>query len=200
MAVAVSILTLDRLQRALPRLKREPDEAESYVDPLNLALEQFEINTPVRVACFLAQIGHESGDLKYWEEIWGPTSQQKKYEPPSGLAERLGNTEPGDGKRFKGRGPIQLTGRANYRKYGELLGVNFEDDPGLVARPRWGFLVAGLFWQENDCNELADATLDGGMDAFAKLTRRINGGLTGLSDRLKRWELAKQVFLSKSDF
>lgn len=189
-----TLLSLDQLKRAMPRLKRESDEAESYIQPLNAVLETFEINTPVRIACFLAQVGHESGDLKYWEEIWGPTAQQKKYDPPSGLAERLGNTHVGDGRRYKGRGPIQLTGRANYRRVGERLGVDLEEDPGLVAKPRYGFQVAGVFWSENDCNDLADATAAGGLDAFSSLTRRINGGLTGLDDRAKRWQLAKQVF------
>lgn len=188
------LLTLDQLKRAMPRLKRQPDEAELYIEPLNVALNEFEINTPVRIACFLAQIGHESGELLYWEEIWGPTKQQKKYDPPHGLAERLGNTHVGDGRRYKGRGPIQLTGRANYRRVGEKLDVDLEDDPGLVAKPRWGFQVAGVFWSENGCNELADATAKGGLEAFSNLTRRINGGLTGLDDRVKRWQLAKQVF------
>lgn len=186
-------LTLDQLKRAMPRLEREPDEAESYLAPLNAVLRDFEINTPVRVACFLAQIGHESADLKYWEEIWGPTAQQKKYDPPFGLAVRLGNTHVGDGRRYKGRGPIQLTGRANYQRVGEKIGVDLENNPGLVAKPRYGFQVAGVFWSENGCNELADATETGGVEAFAKLTKRINGGLNGLDDRAKRWQLAKRV-------
>lgn len=186
-------LTLDQLQAAMPRLRRAPDEAERYLDPLNRAMDGFEIYTPVRAAAFLAQIGHESGDLLYWEELWGPTLQQKKYDPPFGLAQRLGNTQPGDGRRYRGRGPIQLTGRANYRKYGDKLNVDFEDDPGLVAKPQWGFQVAGLFWVENGCNELADATVADGLAAFEKITRAINGGLTGLDDRVKRWHLAKRV-------
>lgn len=187
-------LTLEELQAVLPRLKAKPQELQQYLEPLNSALERFEINTSRRQAAFLAQIGHESGDLRYWEELWGPTSQQKRYEPPSALATRLGNTQPGDGKRFRGRGPIQLTGRANYRKYGEMLGADFEANPQLVATPEWGFLVAGQFWNEIDGNGLADQTAEGnGIEVFAQLTRRINGGLTGLNDRMQRWQHAKRV-------
>lgn len=187
-------LTLDQLRSALPRLKAKPQEAQQYLEPLNAALKRFEINTPARQAAFLAQIGHESGDLKYWKEIWGPTPQQKRYEPPSALATRLGNTQPGDGYRFRGRGPIQLTGRANYRQYGELLGADFEASPELVATPEWGFLVAGQFWYEIGGNGLADQAAQGnGIEVFAQLTRRINGGLTGLDDRMRRWQLAKRV-------
>lgn len=187
-------LTLDQLRSALPRLKAKPQEAQQYLEPLNSALERFEINTSRRQAAFLAQIGHESSDLRYWEELWGPTPQQKRYELPSALATQLGNTQPGDGKRFRGRGPIQLTGRANYRKYGELLGANFEENPQLVATPEWGFLVAGQFWNEIDGNGLADQTAEGnGIEVFAQLTRRINGGLTGLNDRMQRWQHAKRV-------
>lgn len=186
-------LTLEELQAVLPRLKAKPQEAQQYLEPLNRALERFEINTSRRQAAFLAQIGHESGDLRYWQELWGPTAQQKRYEPPGTLATRLGNTERGDGKRFRGRGPIQLTGRANYRSFGELLGANFEASPDLVATPEWGFLVAGQFWHEMGGNGLADETEGNGIEVFAQITRRINGGLTGLDDRMRRWQLAKRV-------
>lgn len=87
-----------------------------------------------------------------------------------------------------------MTGRANYREYGELLGMDFEANPELVATPEWGFLVAGQFWWEIGGNGLADQTARGnGIEVFAQLTRRINGGLTGLDDRMRRWQLAKRV-------
>lgn len=187
-------LSLKELQDAMPRLKSRPNEAQSYIAPLNAALEQFEIHTDARIAAFLAQIAHESDDLKYWQELWGPTRQQRRYEAPSDLAKRLGNTQSGDGKRFRGRGPIQLTGRSNYRRYGERLGLELEANPDQAATSEVGFLIAGLYWQENGCNALADKTINGnGLEAFADITRRINGGLTGLDDRLKRWERAKRA-------
>ena len=101
------------------------------LDPLNRAMQAHRIDANLqRVAAFLAQLGHESGELQFLEELWGPTPAQKRYEPPGELARRLGNTQRGDGRRFKGRGPIQITGRANYARYGELLGV------GLVGQPQ----------------------------------------------------------------
>ena len=188
-------LTVEELQAVMPRLKPRPNKAQSYIAPLNAALERFGINTDRRMAAFLAQVAHESFDLKFWHELWGPTDQQKKYEPPSPVATRLGNTEKGDGERFKGRGPIQLTGRANYRRYGRELGLDLEAHPDLVATPDVGFLVAGLFWKEAGCNALADEMVTSGeaLERFADITRKINGGLTGLNDRVKRWRHIKKI-------
>jgi predicted chitinase len=144
---------------------------------LNDAMRTFGIDTVLRTAAFIAQLAHESGELRFMEEIWGPTPAQKRYEPPSDLARRLGNTERGDGERFKGRGPIQITGRANYRTYGDLLGIDLVADPPRAAAPEVAFSTAGLFWQRNGLNELADAR------QFVAITRRINGGTNGLADR-----------------
>lgn len=155
-----------------------------YLFPLNGALAEFQIEPEHRCAAFLAQIGHESLDLTLWHEIWGPTAAQSGYE---GRAD-LGNTETGDGFLFRGRGPIQLTGRSNYDRYGALLGVNLIAEPELVAAPVVGFRVAGLFWQTHDLNRLADLQTS---DAFLRITKRINGGYTGLADRLKRWRTAR---------
>ena len=102
-------------------------------------------------------------------------------------AQRLGNTEPGDGKRFKGRGPIQITGRSNYAKYGGLLGRDLVAEPALAAAPELAFATAGLFWQSNGLNELADT------DDFVKITRRINGGTNGLADRQMYYARARAV-------
>ena len=84
----------------------------TFLPFLQAAMAEFEIDRPARKAAFVAQLAHESGELRFMEEIWGPTPAQRRYEPPSTLAEKLGNTEPGDGRRFKGRGPIQITGRS----------------------------------------------------------------------------------------
>ncbi len=121
------------------------------------------------------------------EEIWGPTAQQKRYEPPSDLAKRLGNTQPGDGFRYRGRGPIQITGRANYKKYGDLLSVDLVGNPDLAATPQFAFSTAGQFWKRNGLNELAD------VQDFITITKRINGGLNGLADRQKYYAIAKNV-------
>ena len=144
---------------------------------LDAALQEFEINTPARAAAFLGQIAHESGELRWMSEIWGPTAQQRKYEPPSDLAKRLGNTEPGDGYRYRGRGVIQLTGRANYRAAGKALGVNYESEPDAASTAPQTFRVAGWYWDSRKLNTKADA---GDYDG---ITRAINGGLNGKADR-----------------
>lgn len=179
------MITDSQLQQIMPTL---PAAKRQMMLPfLNHAMNMFEINSSMREAAFLAQIAHESGELKFFEEIWGPTAAQKRYEPPSDLAKRLGNTQPGDGKRYKGRGPIQVTGRFNYRKYGQLLNLDLEGNPDLAATTQIGFETAGQFWKMNGLNELAD------IPDFKAITKRINGGFNGLPDRQKYYERAKQV-------
>ena len=159
-----------------------------YLPHLNAAMRASGIGTTLlRTAAFVAQLAHESGEFRCMEEIWGPTPAQLRYEPPSDLAQRLGNTEPGDGKRFKGRGPIQITGRFNYAKYGRLLGRDLVTEPALAGAPELAFATAGLFWQTNGLNELADA------QDFVTITRRINGGTNGLADRQMYFARAKSV-------
>jgi predicted chitinase len=173
------------LQRIMPRLPA--DKRQLYLPFLNRVMEIDEIDTPPRMAAFLAQLAHESGEFRFMEEIWGPTAAQRRYEPPSDLARKLGNTQPGDGKRFKGRGPIQITGRFNYKKYGDLLGVDLISNPDLAATPQIAFQTAGLYWRSNGLNELADR------QDFITITRRINGGLNGLADRQKYYDIARNV-------
>jgi predicted chitinase len=173
---------LKQIMLNLPEAKRN-----AYLPFLAKAMEEHEINTPLRAAAFLAQIAHESAELRFMQELWGPTAQQKKYEPPSDLAKDLGNTQPGDGFRYRGRGPIQITGRANYKKYGELLGVDLVGNPDLAAQPEYAFQIAGLFWSLRGLNKLADA------EDFPTITRRINGGLTGLAERERYYETAKKA-------
>jgi len=153
------------------------------------AMAVYDINTPARQAAFLSQIGHESGGLKWIRELWGPTPTQTRYE---GRAD-LGNTQPGDGRRYAGRGWIQLTGRDNYRRAYQRLREKFPDcpdfekDPERVATARWAALTAAEFWFNAGCNRLADE------GRFERLTRAINGGLNGYADRLARYEDAKQA-------
>ncbi len=179
------MITDNDLQQIMPRLPQA--KRQLYLPFINKVMEIYEIDTPLRASAFLAQIAHESVELRYMEEIWGPTAQQKKYEPPSDLARRLGNTQKGDGFRYRGRGPIQITGRANYKTYGDLLGVDLVGNPDLAATPQYAFSTAGLFWKRNGLNELAD------VQDFITITRRINGGLNGLADRQKYYEIAKNV-------
>lgn len=174
-----------QLQRIMPTLA--PAKRQLYLPHLNQAMQAHAVDTVLRSAAFIAQLAHESGELRWMEELWGPTAAQRRYEPPGDLAARLGNTMPGDGARFKGRGPIQITGRFNYEKFGSLLGVDLVADPALAATPEVAFAIAGLYWQSNGLNELADA------QQFAAITRHINGGTNGLADRLRYYERAKTV-------
>ncbi len=184
----VSMLTAEQLQSIMPRLS---DKRNSEFLPfLTGAMAEFAIDAPARAAAFLAQLAHESGQFRFMEEIWGPTDAQRRYEPVTKLSQDLGNTNAGDGKRFKGRGPIQLTGRANYQRFGDLLSVDLLADPPRAANPDVAFRVAGLFWSKKGLNELADVAT---ADAFKQITRRINGGTNGLADRQAFYAVARKV-------
>lgn len=161
------------------------DRARTHAPFILAAMDEHDISTPARQAAFLSQIGHESGGLHWLSELWGPTPQQLKYEPPGELADKLGNTARGDGCRFKGHGWIQTTGRKNHRLVGQHFGVDFEASPELLAEPEWAARSAAYFWQSNGLNELADAS------DFITITRRINGGTNGLPLRLALWAAAK---------
>lgn len=154
--------------------------ASNFAPWLNEAMHEHGIVTPARIAAFLAQIGHESGRLRYTRELWGPTPAQMRYE---GRAD-LGNTQPGDGRRFMGRGLIQLTGRANYAAASAALGEDFLAFPALLETPKWASRSAAWFWASRRLNALADA------GEFDAITRRINGGQNGRADRLALHERA----------
>ena len=150
---------------------------------IDMAAPDFEINTPARMAAFLAQVGHESGGLHWLTEIWGPTAAQARYE---GRID-LGNTQPGDGFNYRGRGLIQITGRSNYQAVGYALASDFVSTPDLLAEPDYAVRSAMWFWQSHNLNWLADT------GQFEKITRVINGGLNGEEERLALWDTAKEV-------
>ena len=182
------MLTDAQLQTIMPNLAAA--NRALYLPHLNAAMAAHGIDTALRTAAFIAQLAHESGEFRWMEEIWGPTAAQLRYEPPGDLAERLGNTQAGDGKRFKGRGPIQITGRFNYQTYGDLLGIDLAGEPARAAAPEVAFATAGLYWQRNGLNELADAR------QFVAITKRINGGINGLADRQMYYERAQGVLVA----
>ncbi len=138
------------------------------------------LDTPLRLAHFIAQVAHESGGFRYMEEI----ASGQAYE---GRAD-LGNTVAGDGKRYKGRGPLQLTGRANYRKFGRTIGVDLESHPEIAAYPSVGLWIACQYWTDRGLNKLADA------DDVEAVTRKVNGGVNGLADRKAYLAKAKALF------
>jgi putative chitinase len=115
-------------------------------------LPMYGINTALREAHFWAQAAHETGGFKYMFEIWGPTDVQKRYEG----RKDLGNTEAGDGFKYRGRGIFQLTGRANYKKYGDLLLLDLIGNPDLAADPEIALRVACEYWRSRKINDCAD--------------------------------------------
>lgn len=173
-------ITEQQLLQILPNAR---SQAGVFVSALNTAMQNYQIVGPKRMTAFIAQIGHESGQLQYVREIWGPTDAQKKYEG----REDLGNTLTGDGRKYCGRGLIQITGRANYAACGEALGLDLVAHPELLELPQHAAMSAAWFWKQKGLNELADK------DQFNTITRRINGGLNGLQDRLDIWSRARAV-------
>ena len=161
------------VQQLLLILPNAGPVAGVFVPVLNTAMNRYQIIGAKRVAAFIAQIGHESGQLKYVKEIWGPTAAQARYE---GRAD-LGNTHPGDASKFRGRGLIQITGRANYITCGEALALDLVNHPELLEKPQHACMSAAWFWASRGLNTMADA------GQFDTITRRINGGQNGAADR-----------------
>lgn len=174
------MLTDDELRQIMPNCPAA--KRADYLPFIQQAMQEFDITSYLRETAFLAQLAHESGELRYMEEIASGAAYEGR--------EDLGNTQPGDGKRYKGRGPIQLTGRANYTKYGQLLGLDLVNNPTIAATKEVGFRIAGEYWKLNGLNELAD------QQEFKAITKIINGGYNGLDDRTKYYNRAKQVMNS----
>ncbi|CAF3519145.1 unnamed protein product, partial [Rotaria sp. Silwood2] len=174
-------ITLDQFKKIMPRSNHS-----DYLPYLNNALDEGEISTCRRKSAFLAQLAHESQELKYMEEIASGQAYEGRKD--------LGNIKPGDGKRYKGRGPIQLTGRINYRKAGQALGLDLEAHSEQVSTPKVGFRTSVWFWTSHDLNGLAD---DGTLASFKEITYKINGGYNGEADREQYWNRAKKVLNCK---
>lgn len=170
-------VSMDQLRRVMPNLSAE--KAQQYLPHLNKAMAEAGINTPKRQAAFLAQLAHESGEFRYMEEIASGRAYEGRRD--------LGNTQPGDGVRFKGRGPIQLTGRANYTAASRALGVDLVSNPSRAAQPDVAFRTAAWFWNSRNLNKYADA---GNFDA---VTYRVNGGYNGKASRDAYYRRAMQV-------
>ncbi len=199
-------VTLELLQKLCPHTKTSV--LEGYVEPLNTVAEYYEMNAnPARLAGFLAQTAHESGGFTAVKEnlnysakgLMGifkkyfPTEElAKQYErKPEKIANRVyanrmnnGDEASGDGYKFCGRGLIQLTGRANYTKFAEDLGMSIEDTIKYLETPNGAVASAGWFWDNNNLNQYCDS------GDFVMLTKRINGGTIGLADRQHHYDIA----------
>ncbi len=178
------ILTNEQLKKIYPNSTEK--NRQKYLSYLNYYAVMYEVNTFERWCAFLAQIGHESGQLQYVEEL----ASGEAYEG----RKNLGNTQKGDGKRYKGRGLIQITGRANYQRLtdemrGLAMGVDFVEQPELLKEPEYAVQSAFWFWNDRKLNKYADLNEDN----FKKITKIINGGYNGYADRVAIWNRAKEV-------
>jgi predicted chitinase len=176
-ATATQLLTVDQLMKIAPNAST--DRLRLLTPGLNQTFAKYQINTPLRIAHFIAQVAHESDCFNAMEEY----ASGEDYE---GWAE-LGNTQPGDGKRFKGRGLMQLTGRTNYEDFSKAMGKDFIAQPELVGQSPYAVLVAGWYWDTRKLNGDADK------DDVKTITKLINGGYNGLEDRKDYLQRAKSV-------
>jgi len=179
-----------------------------WFDPLTNTFFKFEINTPKRQAAFIGQCGHESNNFRTLEEnlyysanalmrVWPSRFPdhdvaEKYANKPEKIANkvyagRMGNTEDGDGWKYHGRGLIQLTGKDNYTRCGEALGIDLVNNPDLLLEPEFAAASAGWFWRKHGLNQLAD------LGDWVAITKRINGGIHGIDDRVARTNNALAV-------
>ncbi len=172
-------MEVDQLIKIMPYSTKR---AATFIEPLNATMQEFEINTPTRQAAFIAQLAHESGQLVYVKELASGSAYEGRKD--------LGNTSPGDGVKYKGRGLIQITGKVNYIAIMMALGIDCVEHPELLEEPVNACRVSGWFWSTHSLNALADINT---ADSFVTITRRINGGINGLADRQGFWQTAKQV-------
>lgn len=181
------MITLEQLKNIVPNL---PVNADVFIKHLNDTMAKYNINTKPRIAAFIAQLAHESGGFRYTKEIASGQAYEGRVD--------LGNTFKGDGKRYKGRGFIQITGRNNYQKVGKALGVDLITHPELLESPQYACLSAGYMWELIKGNGLSDLPDDWrskthGYSPFQYITYRVNGGQNGLADRMEYYKRALEV-------
>jgi putative chitinase len=169
-------ISLNQLKAIMPLAY---GKADLFLGPLNAAMAEFDISTPARQASFLSQIAHESGQLRWVKELASGAAYEGRKD--------LGNTQPGDGVRFKGRGLLQTTGRSNYAQAAAALHLDCINHPELLEQPLNAARAAGLFWKRNNLNALADT---GNQE---RVTRRVNGGVNGLAERLAFYSAAMKA-------
>jgi len=181
------MITYAQLRAIMPTA---PAGLQRFVQPLNGAMAEFEINTKARQAAFLAQLAHESGSFRYMEEIASGSAYEGRrdlgnHEQEAIDAAAAHGTTPG--RFYKGHGPLQITGYYNNRDAGMALDLDLINEPNLLTQPEHGCRAAAWFWKSRGLNEAADA------GKFELITRRINGGLNGYEDRLAYWDRATEV-------
>jgi WXG100 family type VII secretion target len=178
-------ITTQQLRQAMPGLSQK--QADLYAPILNRAMNEFHINTPARRNMFLAQIAHESGNLRHFREL-GNDAYFQRYEG----RRNLGNTQPGDGPKFRGRGAIQITGRTNYESAGRALGLDLTTHPELLEQPENAIRSAAWWWEQHGLNERVDRN----PNDIRGVTRVINGGFNGLPERQNGFDRINRVLVA----
>lgn len=171
-------ITSTELQSIVPSLKGE--KLNSCVYGLNESFAYLDTDNPICVAMYIAQIAHESGGFIYVKELASGIAYEGRKD--------LGNTSPGDGVKYKGRGWIQITGKNNYKELSTAFNTDFVSNPILLEQFPWYAKSAAWFWNSRNLTKIAEL---GTEEAFIKVTKRINGGTNGLEDRKKYWGRAK---------
>ena len=172
-----SSISPQALRHVCPNLNQA--DAERIAAGLGEAFERYDINTERRAAMAVAQWAHESARFQTSEEYASGSAYEGRKD--------LGNLQRGDGVRFKGRGRIMVTGRANYAAMGKALGIDLLAKPEMLAQSPHSELASGQWWKDHGCNAFCDR------DDFVGLTKRINGGTNGLADRQALYAKARQV-------
>jgi len=181
------IITLDQLNRIFPSAAKAGRNVK-FLDGINKTISDQNMSTVNRVAGYLSQIGVESEELLYTREL-GNSAYFNKYDIQFSKkkAEELGNTSPGDGAKYKGRGLIQVTGKFNYAACGKALGIDLVNHPEILEQPLYASQSAGWYWGSRNINAAADE------DNIVKITKLVNGGKMHLDRRNSYYEKAKQV-------
>jgi len=190
MTTNIDLITAEQLQRMLPKASKK--NVEIYTPFFNETMLKFEINTPLRIAAFISQVGHESLSLHYTKELADGSAYEYRKD--------LGNLKPEaleaahshkatSGKWFKGHGLIEITGYDNHEQCGEALGLDLVNNPELLCEPRYATLSAGWFWFAHKLNILADT------EAFGKITKTVNGGFNGAAERIALYSGCKRVLI-----
>lgn len=175
----MTIVITPELLRKVAGAPVNKDVVAGLAKYLPAEMEKAGINTRLRIAHFLAQIGHESDHFRTTKEYASGREYEGRHD--------LGNVKAGDGVRYKGRGVIQITGRANYDKYGKMLKLNLINKPELAETPEVSVKTAIAYWTDHNLNALADK------DDLRGITKKINGGYNGLNSRLAMLENAKRA-------
>jgi putative chitinase len=204
----ILMLTSEQFAKLFPRCK----DPSGWTDAMNEVFPKYSIDTPKRIASFIAQCGHESGGWRVFSEnlnysakaldaifgkyfVRGGRDAQEYHRQPEKIANVVyagrmsnGDTASGDGWCYRGRGPIQLTGKANYSAFSSDMGVNAVDNPDQVSEDKKVALMSAIwYWNKNNLNRYADS------GDIKTMTKRINGGYIGLEDRIHHWEMALEA-------